>query len=61
MRLAYKTSEDLVFMFACNIENEARATEMHQYALKYDGHMTENEWSYVFKADIDMKDMSVTL
>ena len=61
MRLAHQTSDNLVFLFACNIENEARATEKHQYALKYDGHMTENEWSYVFKADIDMKSMKFTL
>ena len=61
MRLAYKTTQDEVFMFACNIDNDSRATEMHQYALKYDGHMTENEWSYVFKADINMKELSVTL
>ena len=61
MRKAYKTDEEQAFIFACNIEIDSRQTDLHQYALKYDGRMTENEWTYIFKADIDSDLMSVTL
>ena len=61
MRKAFKTDEDQTFIFACNIETDSRATSLHEYALKYDGKLTENEWTYIFKADIDPDLMSVTL
>lgn len=54
---AYEKSKEVVFMFACNINNDT--TESHQYALKYEGQTTPEEWSCVIKADINMEEMCV--
>ena len=53
IRKAYNESEEQTFIFACNIEVDSRSTDLHQYALKYNGKRTEGEWTYIFKVDID--------
>ena len=53
IRKAYNESEEPTFIFACNIEVDSRSTDLHQYALKYNGKRTEGEWTYIFKVDID--------
>ena len=62
MRKAFKADdEEQAFIFACDIEVDSRSTNLHEYALKYDGKKTEGEWTYIFKADIDRDLMTVSL
>ena len=62
MRKAFKVDEEeQAFIFACDIELDSRKTSLHEYALKYDGKMTEGEWTYIFKANIDADNMTVSL
>ena len=56
-RLAYTGSDEVIFMFAANVDNDT--TESHQYALKYEGSRTPEEWSCVIKADINIEEMEV--
>lgn len=62
MRKAFRADdEEQAFIFACDIEVDSRSTNLHEYALKYDGKMTEGEWTYIFKANIDPDLMTVSL
>ena len=54
-----KNSEELTFLFACNIDNEL--CKESKYSLKYDGQTTPNEWSSVFRTKIDTEKLSVEL
>ena len=56
-RPAYKADNEQTFLFACNIDKENQ--KERKYALQYNGQTTPNEWSSVFRAKINTKEMCV--